>query len=133
MPAMVRGPPSTMALMNCGNVLFETNVARTSTSATVAFLSASASACTVGSSELGAVRSVEAVGGELRLALTLPIPVGDYVEELAGALGPVLAAAGIDLPVRLSLGSEIRAHAVQRQLKPLDTISNIVAVASGKG
>jgi ATP-binding protein involved in chromosome partitioning len=83
--------------------------------------------------ELGAVRSVEAADGELRLALTLPIPVGDYVEELAGALGPVLAAAGIDLPVRLSLGSEIRAHAVQRQLKPLASISNIVAVASGKG
>lgn len=83
--------------------------------------------------ELGAIRSVEAAGGALTLALTLPIPVGDYVEELAGALGPVLAAAGIDLPVRLSLGSEIRAHAVQRQLKPLESIRNVVAVASGKG
>src|SRR4051794_23933881 len=77
-------------------------------------------------SELNAVREVAVEGREMVASLVLPIPVGDYVEELAGALGPVLAAAGVDLPVRLRLGSEIRAHAVQRQLKPLETIRNVV-------
>jgi ATP-binding protein involved in chromosome partitioning len=83
--------------------------------------------------ELGAVRRVEATQGELRVELMLPIPARDYAEELAAALAPVLAGAGVDLPVALTVGSDIRAHAVQRQLKPLETIRNVVAVASGKG
>jgi ATP-binding protein involved in chromosome partitioning len=83
--------------------------------------------------ELEAVREVEVAQGELRAVLSFPIPVQDYVEELSGALVALLAAAGIDLPLRLTLGQDIKAHAVQRQLKPLETIRNVVAVASGKG
>jgi ATP-binding protein involved in chromosome partitioning len=83
--------------------------------------------------ELDAVRGVDATGSELRVAITLPIPAQDYVEELSGALAPVLAAAGVHLPLRLAITSDIRAHAVQRQLKPLESIRNVVAVASGKG
>ena len=83
--------------------------------------------------DAAAVREVAVEGGELVASLVLPFPVGDYVDELAGALGPVLASAGVDLPVRLRLASDIRAHAVQRELKPLEAIRNVVAVASGKG
>ncbi|MET0292163.1 MAG: iron-sulfur cluster carrier protein ApbC [Steroidobacteraceae bacterium] len=83
--------------------------------------------------ELDAIRAISAANGELRVELVLPIPVGDYAEELASALAPVLAAGGIDLPVRLGVQAQIRSHAVQRSLKPLEGIRNIVAVASGKG
>ena len=44
-----------------------------------------------------------------------------------------LAAAGIQAPLAVELEAEIQAHAVQRNLKPLEQIKNVVAVASGKG
>ena len=44
-----------------------------------------------------------------------------------------MAAAGINVPLTLELQADIKAHAVQRNLKPLEQIKNIVAVASGKG
>src|SRR6202022_671498 len=36
-------------------------------------------------------------------------------------------------PLAVELEADIRPHAVQRNLKPLEQIKNIVAVASGKG
>ena len=45
----------------------------------------------------------------------------------------ICAAQGIDVPLTLELTSRIVPHAVQRSLKPLAGVKNIVAVASGKG
>lgn len=83
--------------------------------------------------ELQAVREVVVEGSGLRAELVLPIPAGDYVAELGEALGQALAAAGLAVPLRLGLRHEIAAHAVQRPLKPLQDIRNVIAVASGKG
>ncbi|MEY4762863.1 MAG: iron-sulfur cluster carrier protein ApbC [Pseudomonadota bacterium] len=83
--------------------------------------------------DLGAIQSLREEGGCLQVVLKLPIPVGDYREELEDALNLQLGAAGVKLPLQLSLVSDIPAHAVQRQLKPLEKIRNVVAVASGKG
>ena len=58
---------------------------------------------------------------------------GGYEAELAAALEAHLAAAGLDVPLTIELEADIRSHAVQRNLKPLGEIKNIVAVASGKG
>ena len=70
-------------------------------------------------------------GIEARLALGFP--VGGYLEPLRAALTAHLAAAGISGPLQLDLRANIKAHAVQRNLKPLGEIANVVAVASGKG
>src|SRR6185437_6987321 len=51
----------------------------------------------------------------------------------AAGLQAQLAQSGIHTPLRLELLSDIRSHAVQRNLKPIDQIKNVVAVASGKG
>jgi ATP-binding protein involved in chromosome partitioning len=59
--------------------------------------------------------------------------VGGYRDELTAALAKHLAAAGFSAPLTVELESDIRAHAVQRNLKPLEQIKNVVAVASGKG
>ena len=84
--------------------------------------------------EAQAVREVRAVGGEgIAARVALGFPVGGYQAEFAAAVGAHLAAAGISQPVTLELESNIRAHAVQRNLKPLGEIANVVAVASGKG
>ena len=60
-------------------------------------------------------------------------PVGGYREELARPRCGAPGRAGIDTPLDVELDGRIRAHAVQRNLKPLGQIKNIVAVASGKG
>jgi len=84
-----------------------------------------------------AVKSVEprAQGHVAHISLGFPVggPQGGYASELEAGLRAHLHAAGIDTPVTVALVAEIRAHSVQKQLKPLVGIKNIVAVASGKG
>jgi ATP-binding protein involved in chromosome partitioning len=67
------------------------------------------------------------------IALKFGFPCADYRAELEPALrahlAPILGALRLDLKLR----AEITAHAVQRTLKPLARVKNIVAVASGKG
>ncbi|HKZ73729.1 MAG TPA: iron-sulfur cluster carrier protein ApbC, partial [Steroidobacteraceae bacterium] len=65
--------------------------------------------------------------------LRFGFPVGGYAPELTAGLRAHLDASGIATPIKVELESEIRTHAVQRQLQPQAGIRNIVAVASGKG
>ena len=83
--------------------------------------------------EAHAVEDVRQENGRFVAALRFGFPVGGYDVELAPALRAHAAAAelAVDLDVRLE--AEIHAHAVQRPLKPLAGVKNIVAVASGKG
>jgi ATP-binding protein involved in chromosome partitioning len=80
-----------------------------------------------------AVRTLEARGAQVVAKVTLGFPVGGYAGEFTEAVTAHLRAAGIDTPLAIELESDIRAHSVQKTLKPLAGIKNIVAVASGKG
>lgn len=80
-----------------------------------------------------AVRALSAHEGGYTAQIVLGYPVGGYRDELAAGLAAALAAAGTHAPLAIELESAIEAHAVQRGLKPLGEIKNIVAVASGKG
>jgi ATP-binding protein involved in chromosome partitioning len=85
---------------------------------------------------LGAAQAVQELApasGGVAARIRLGFPVGGYRDELAAALKKHLAQAGIDTPLTLELVSDIRSHAVQRNLKPIEQIKNVVAVASGKG
>jgi ATP-binding protein involved in chromosome partitioning len=83
--------------------------------------------------EAKAVESVTLQNGVVSVGLVLGFPCADYVAELKTALQnylqPLLGQCRLDLTLR----AHITAHAVQRTLKPLDNVKNIVAVASGKG
>jgi ATP-binding protein involved in chromosome partitioning len=80
----------------------------------------------------GAVKSARLAGGRARVELELGFPAAGYRETLAGSVRQaVRAALGIDADV--TVGWKIQSHAVQRNLKPLPSIRNIIAVASGKG
>ncbi len=83
--------------------------------------------------EAKAVSAVSYERGELRVELKFGFPCGDYEHELLpslrGHLEPVLHGAALKLDLR----ADIIPHAVQRTLKPLEGVKNIVAVASGKG
>ncbi|HKD53748.1 MAG TPA: iron-sulfur cluster carrier protein ApbC [Steroidobacteraceae bacterium] len=80
-----------------------------------------------------AVRDVRATDPGYTARVALGFPVGGYQAELSAALERQLAAAGLRAPLTVELEADIRAHAVQRNLKPLGEIHNIIAVASGKG
>ena len=80
-----------------------------------------------------AVREVRAAGPGFSARIVLGFPVGGYHAELSAGLQRHLAAGGIEAPLAVELEADIRAHAVQRSLKPLGEIANVVAVASGKG
>ena len=81
----------------------------------------------------GAVRELVAAGSGFEARIALGFPVGGYHEEFSAALAHHFEAAGIQSKLDVSLESDIRSHAVQRNLKPIDQIKNVVAVASGKG
>ncbi len=83
--------------------------------------------------EAHAVRSVRISGNRAEVEVVLGFPAADYAPELSDALAQHAAGiAGLEsLDVKVS--SEIIAHAVQRNLQPLKSVKNVVAVASGKG
>jgi ATP-binding protein involved in chromosome partitioning len=80
-----------------------------------------------------AVTGAETAGSDAVIDVTLGFPVGGYEAPLRECVAAALAAAGWRGGVRLRLKSVIAAHAVQGNLRPLENIRNVVAVASGKG
>jgi ATP-binding protein involved in chromosome partitioning len=83
--------------------------------------------------EVKAVGPITLGDGLVDLTLTLGFPCADYVPELKAALEKHLAPLLGSSHLALSLKAQITAHAVQRTLKPLANVKNVVAVASGKG
>jgi ATP-binding protein involved in chromosome partitioning len=83
--------------------------------------------------EAKAVRSVAIRGDLVSVDLVFGFPCADYVPEIEAALRSHLGTALGDAKLELKLSAQITAHAVQRTLKPLANVKNVVAVASGKG
>jgi ATP-binding protein involved in chromosome partitioning len=87
--------------------------------------------CTLGAAR--AVRSVRISGDAADIEVVLGFPAADYAPELSRALVTHTASVAGPLRTAIRVRSEIAAHAVQRNLQPLKSIKNVVAVASGKG
>src|ERR1700728_4623424 len=83
--------------------------------------------------QASALRAVEFNADRVLVKIELGFPTVGYAHTLQSALQRHLAAAGLEVELTLELASQIVPHAVQRTLKPLAGVKNIVAVASGKG
>lgn len=83
--------------------------------------------------QANAVGEVSVRADAVEVELTFGFPVADYAVELQPALQSHMASELQGAPLRLRLKANITAHAVQKTLKPLANVKNIVAVASGKG
>ena len=83
--------------------------------------------------ELKAIESLRLEGDAIRAVVRLPVPVHGYEAEFAAALAARLRDRGLPGDLAVELVATIRTHAVQKPLKPLPGIGNVVAVASGKG
>ncbi len=83
--------------------------------------------------EAGALEQVRITEREVSGTIELGIPVHGYADQFRSALAAHLLAIGHPgLAVQTELRGVIVAHGVQRPLKPLPGVSNVVAVA-GKG
>ena len=80
-----------------------------------------------------AVDDVSIDGASVEIDLTLGFPVADYATELLPELERHLESELSGASITLRLRANITAHAVQKTLKPLANVKNVIAVASGKG
>src|SRR5690625_3013567 len=69
---------------------------------------------------------------QLDLGLTLGYPLNDREGAFRTRIQEALSPLGVEL-ASLQFGLDIKKHAVQGELRPLENVKNIIAVASGKG
>ena len=79
------------------------------------------------------VKAIQIDGSRVALEIELGFPALGYRDALAAALRERLAAVPGVSDVAVKLESKIVSHEVQKGLKPLPGVKNIIAVASGKG
>jgi ATP-binding protein involved in chromosome partitioning len=80
-----------------------------------------------------AVKGVEAADGQVSVNIVLGYPAAGYQEELKALIQEKLSALPGVNAVVVNLRTEIVSHAVQKNLKPMAGVKNIIAIASGKG
>jgi ATP-binding protein involved in chromosome partitioning len=79
------------------------------------------------------VKGIEIDGGKVKVAIELGFPAKGCMEEIVVKVKELVAAVEGVGEVEVDITSKIVAHSVQKALKPIDNIKNIIAVASGKG
>ena len=81
----------------------------------------------------GALRGLNLDAEQLAIALTLGFPARHYRDELAAAIEQRVRPLVGTRSVTIDIDWQIAAHGVQRNLRPIQGIRNIIAIASGKG
>lgn len=79
------------------------------------------------------LKQIRIEGDRVEVEIELGFPAAGYRETLTAALRERLAGLPGVGEISIQLGSKIIAHEVQKGLKPLPGVKNIIAVASGKG
>ena len=80
-----------------------------------------------------AIKDIAIEGDQVRIKVQLGFPAKGVQQVIADALKErVLGVAGVAM-AEVTVDWEIKAHSVQKSLKPIDSVKNIIAVASGKG
>lgn len=79
------------------------------------------------------VKDVSVDGGKATLKIVLGFPAAGYIPELTAKLKELVESIdGID-SADIDVSSRISAHSAQKGVKHIESIKNIIAVASGKG
>ncbi|MES9858423.1 MAG: iron-sulfur cluster carrier protein ApbC [Sedimenticola sp.] len=80
-----------------------------------------------------AVKSIEITGDKVNVEVVLGFPAKSLVDELADTIKGLVEGVDGIASADVSVGWKVTAHSVQKSLKPIDNVKNIIAVASGKG
>ncbi len=79
------------------------------------------------------VKTVSVADNEARIKIILGYPAKSYHQKLISEIKQqLLTLDGIE-SVHVEIASEITSHSVQKNLKPMPGVKNIIAIASGKG
>jgi ATP-binding protein involved in chromosome partitioning len=79
------------------------------------------------------IKGIAIEGDQVRIKIVLGFPAKTICEGIARAIeDAVMKVEGVRM-VQVDVTWEIKSHSVQKSLKPIDNIKNIIAVASGKG
>lgn len=79
------------------------------------------------------VKGIAIDGGKVEISIELGFPAKGIFDEISAKVKEAVeGVAGVD-SAEVSVSSKITAHSVQKSLKPIDNVKNIIAVASGKG
>jgi len=79
------------------------------------------------------VKGIEIEGGQVKVSVVLGFPAKGVVDEIGAALKERIQALPGVTSVQVDISWKVIAHSVQKSLKPIDNVKNIIAVASGKG
>src|SRR6187431_1369183 len=81
----------------------------------------------------GSLKTVQVANGEAVVSVELGFPAGNYATELAAELERRARSLSWLKQVKVNVGWRVASHSVQNNLKPVQGIRNIIAIASGKG
>jgi ATP-binding protein involved in chromosome partitioning len=79
------------------------------------------------------VKGVEISGDKVKVTVEVGFPAKGCMADIAAAVKARVEAVDGVSSAEVNVSSKIVAHSVQKSLKPIDNIKNIIAVASGKG
>ena len=81
----------------------------------------------------GEIRDIAVVDGKVAVDICLGYPADTFVDELSATVKEKLHTLPDVHDSDVKVSWEITSHAVQKSLKPIENIKNVIAVASGKG
>ena len=79
------------------------------------------------------VKNIKVDGGNVAVDIVLGYPAKGSQADLAAKLKEKVAAIGGVSNVTVNISSKVVAHGVQKGVKPIEGVKNIIAIASGKG
>jgi len=83
--------------------------------------------------DVGKVSEVSLEQGLAKVCVELGFPAAEIESDLVDAIRELLLADDEISDVQVEVTTRITAHGVQRNLKPMENVRNIIAIASGKG
>jgi ATP-binding protein involved in chromosome partitioning len=83
--------------------------------------------------DVGKVSEVSLEQGLAKVRVELGFPAAEIQSDLVDAIRELLLADDEISDVQVEVTTRITAHGVQRNLKPMENVRNIIAIASGKG
>jgi ATP-binding protein involved in chromosome partitioning len=79
------------------------------------------------------VRNISIDGDQVTVNIELGFPAEGFREEMTAAVKQAVEGVEGVSSAKVEMGWKVVAHSVQKSLKPIDNVKNIIAVASGKG
>jgi len=80
-----------------------------------------------------AVKDIQVEGDKVSIQIELGYPAMSMREQMATLINDKVSQLEGVKDVDITIGWKIQSHSVQKSLKPLENIKNVIAVASGKG